>query len=774
MASGSEQGMSHPPAIRFDGWVLRMDTGELAKGDRKIRLQDQPLQILEELLRQPGELVTREQLIARLWPKGVVDFDTGLNSAMRKLRIALQDDVETPRYIETVPRKGYRFVGAIDPPAPAPPPATAVPASPTPALPYSPSRRTYLYVGGSVALLLIAAMTFFAIHRESTPTSRQSSSPTPSASLDQRTIAVLPFRAAAPGEPNEELALVVTDVLRNRLASIDGVISIATGSMARLADPNLDSRELGRKLHARFLLAGSTARLGDQISTEAELIDAASGVKLWSASFDHSARDLALLREAIVGRVAGDLHVSAAQPASPSSAPAAINLDAYLLYVRASQLMQSAEGLDQVNTAIELFRRATILDPTFARAYLSLGQVQLNADYLRQGQNPELVAEAKEALDRALEIDPALGEGWIERAARARNNDPVNAEKWYRKGLALAPSFGAGYAEFSRFLFSHHRKGEAIEMISRARQLDPLTPELYLMQAFMVMVSSSDVAAHDRLVREALTISPGYQPALDQLAESKYEYSGEFAQAIRLAEQAMSQEPASGSRSLAATMYLDLDDPAAAIAVLGKSPADVPAQVKIAQYQGNPKRAAELAWSIKDDYETAPVAPGAEALRDAAIATGDYAPVLKKLEARYAMQATDAEPRLWSRGIGLVYAHTLVLAGETQRGRKLATSILVQLEAESVGRLDNWFCRERAAAFAILGDDERALAELAIAQSMGKYYRWWYLAERDPLFAHLRSDPRFQALTEQARKHRAEQRALLEQMRSRGEVPKRG
>jgi hypothetical protein len=138
------------------------------------------------------------------------------------------------------------------------------------------------------------------------------------------------------------------------------------------------------------------------------------------------------------------------------------------------------------------------------------------------------------------------------------------------------------------------------------------------------------------------------------------------------------------------------------------------------------------------------------------------------------MQATEAEPRLWSRGIGLVYAHTLVLAGEPQRGRKLASSILVQLEAESVGRMENWFCRERAAAFAILGDDERTLAELAIAQQMGKYYRWWYLAELDPLYAHLRSDPRFRALTEQARKYRVEQRALLEQMRSKGEVPKRG
>ena len=100
--------------IRFDGWTVNFDSGEITRDGNTHRLQDQPLQILEELVSHPGEVVTREQLIARLWPKGVVEFDTGLNSAMRKLRIALGDDAETPRYIETLPRKGYRFIGRIE------------------------------------------------------------------------------------------------------------------------------------------------------------------------------------------------------------------------------------------------------------------------------------------------------------------------------------------------------------------------------------------------------------------------------------------------------------------------------------------------------------------------------------------------------------------------------------------------------------------------------------------------------------------------------------
>jgi DNA-binding winged helix-turn-helix (wHTH) protein/TolB-like protein len=752
--------MSHPRTTSFDGWVLRSDLGELAKDGRKIRLQDQPLQILDELLSRPGELVTREELIARLWPKGVVDFDTGLNSAVRKLRVALQDEADTPRYIETVPRKGYRFIGAIDLPAAEP--------APTPA---PRSRHTYRrYVAGGLAVLMVAGLAIFGLRREYAPATQMPAAALQPVSLDSRTIAVLPFRAATAGESNEMLALVVTDLVRDRLATFKGVMVIADGSAARMADPHLDTRETGRKLNARFLLRGSAARSGDQILTEVEFVDAGSGAQLWSTSFDSPVTAAAALRERIVERVATTLHVPPGPAVNNATAPASINLDAHQLYIRGQQLMSSPRP-DDANTALELFRRATILDPSFARGFVALAQALTQTG--DPANSPELLRDVNKSLDRALELNPALGEAWIERALLSHGSrDVAKAEEFYRRGIALAPSYVPGYGYFADFLFGQYRKGEAIEMIERARQIDPLSPELHQSQAFLLMVSSSDVAGHDRLLREALAIDPEFRPALIQLATSNYEYSDEFAEAIRLLEQAIALDPAGEGRSLAATVYLDLDDPVAAMAVLGKTPDYEAAEVKIAQYQRDPHRAAEQARSLTGYWQTGPIAPVAEAIRDDAIATGDYAPALKIFEERYSMMAGTG-PRVWSRGLGLVYAHTLVLAGETQRGRKLATSILVQLEAEAVGRTENWFCRERAAAFAVLGDDERALAELAIAQKMKKFYRWWYLAELDPLYAHLRSDPRFQQLAQQAKKHRAEQRALVEQMRRKGEVPKR-
>lgn len=170
----------------FDGWVLRADIGELTKDGCKTRLQEQPLQILDALLSQPGEVVTREHLIARLWPKGVVDFDTGLNSAVRKLRVALRDEADTPRYIETVPRKGYRFIGSIDPPVADANPRVDVASgaagdvSPLPPAVAPRGRRRgessearflrpLIYVALGAAAVLIVVAIVFGLRRESSP-----------------------------------------------------------------------------------------------------------------------------------------------------------------------------------------------------------------------------------------------------------------------------------------------------------------------------------------------------------------------------------------------------------------------------------------------------------------------------------------------------------------------------------------------------------------------------------------------------------------------------
>jgi DNA-binding winged helix-turn-helix (wHTH) protein/tetratricopeptide (TPR) repeat protein len=149
--------MDLPAEIHFDGWTLLRRSGELLRDGLRIRLQTQPLLVLEELLERPGELVTREQLIARLWPKGVVDFDTALNSAVRRLRTALGDHAETPRYIETVPRRGYRFIGRLDAPVVVPQAASAAPDAPRRSSTEAAPPRVRWWPSAAAVLVVVAA-----------------------------------------------------------------------------------------------------------------------------------------------------------------------------------------------------------------------------------------------------------------------------------------------------------------------------------------------------------------------------------------------------------------------------------------------------------------------------------------------------------------------------------------------------------------------------------------------------------------------------------------
>ena len=778
----------------FDGWLLRVDVGELEKDGRKIRLQDQPLQVLDELLSRPGELVTREELIARLWPKGVVDFDTGINSAVRKLRVALEDVGDTPRYIETIPRKGYRFIGTLDGPVPeaTPPHESASPIAGSPAVGLSPAseaaapasqsllqplsvspaprlRRIHLYLAAGLAAVVVAGGSIFLLRRESVSPSTQSAVHSTDRPLDARTLAVLPLRTAAADEAGLLLAQSVTDLIRNRLATFRNLVVIASNSTAGLTSSRDGLRATGERLHARYLVTGAVERAGEQLHLEVQLIDAGSGEQLWQTEFDRPLADVLQVREEIFQHVASVLDASVDPVGSNAPAPAAISLEAYQLYLRGQQLMAN-ETKEDVDKAIEKFRRATVLDPGFARAYVGLGQAQWLAYNYGGPAAPDLRLAAQNSIARALELNPALGEAWIERARWSR--DVQEAESQYRKGLEFAPNYGRGYSYFADFLFVQNRLGEAIDTIARARAIDPLTPDLYLNQAFMEIVARSDIEAHDRLVLQALEINPNYQPALRQLAESRWEYNGEFADAARLIERSLDLDPHfEDSRTLATHVYLDLGEAQSAIGVRGEGQME-PA-LEILQFQRDRRRVAELVRDLPSSalWFGGAFAIEAEALRDDAITRGDYAPALAKLEAAYATRPS-GRPLMWSRYQALVYAHVLVLAGQTERGRKLASSTLVMLDSQSVGRTQGWLARERAVGYMVLGEKERALDELAAAVVAKRFYRWWYTFELDPLFEPLHRDTRFMQLKEQVKKHCDEQRVLLEQMRTKGEVPR--
>lgn len=752
--------------IRFDSWALHRGVGELIRGEEKIRLQDQPLQILNELLEHPGELVTREQLIARLWPKGVVDYDTGINSAVRKLRVALQDTGDTPRYIETVPRKGYRFIGRIDteevPAAPTPVAIAPPPLPPAPRIP----RYSYIYVlGGLVAVAVVG----FLIWSKREPTTDAVSpvtvtAPTAKSQKDDRGLAVLPLKSAG----NDEailLASSVADLLRDRLARFAELTVISNRSAASLGTVADDAQAAGRKLRAQFVLHGNVERQAKQLRIALELTDAQTGKQLWAEKFERPVSELAAVREETAAQIARVLQLPAGAPGPASP----VNLEAYQLYVRGQKLMSSLRMAD-AEQAAALFQRATVLDPGFARAYLANGQALVLAHRAVTPDTPALLARIEKRYERALQLDPTLGEVWIERARALQ--DKNRAEELYRKGLALSPNYGVGYMRYSELLMSQARGGEAIEMIDRARRIDPMTPQLHMRKGFLLFVQRSDVAGNEALLREALEINPDFQVALLLLAESRHMWSGEFAEAVSLAERSIALDPDDElARTSAAIMYLDLDDPQAAEHVLRGVRARSEADVEIAKYRRDVRRAAEIAYGMEDDeWAAGPFSPLGEAICDAAAQGGDFARAIQVLESRY---ATGEGAVMKRRGVAVVYAVTLKLAGDAERSIRVAQNLLAVLSAEEVGRPKNWFSRERAALNAVLGQDAKAMEMLEDGQSMKRFARWWYTGELDPLYEHLHSEPRFKALVERAKQHRAQQRALLEKMRNEGTVPRR-
>ena len=221
-------------------------------------------------------------------------------------------------------------------------------------------------------------------------------------------------------------------------------------------------------------------------------------------------------------------------------------------------------------------------------------------------------------------------------------------------------------------------------------------------------------------------------------------------------------------------MYLDVDDPAAAQDVWW-SPPDAPPQLMpgISLYRGDTHGAAEVGKKLLATRGHPAHWLAARALRDEAVATGDFANAIAAVEPVYLQQKENWTRANADRRLAEAYASLLILAGRRQEGEHIARSCLARVEADEHGRPPHWFANESAPLYAMIGDDERALAELAAGQKLGHWSSWWYTADHDPIFAHLRQDLRFRTLADAAKKQRQQQRALVDEMRRKGEIPQR-
>src|SRR5690348_4697324 len=460
--------------IRFDGWHVDFASGEISKDGRTQRLQDQPLQILDELTRAPGEVVTRETLIARLWPKGVVEFDTGLNTAIRKLRSALGDDADTPRYIATLPRKGYRFVAQLTP-APAPPPVTA-PAPQSlaegPALNRrasdrrAPLKRLAWGFGSLAAALVLAVVAWNMPGKLFQADAAQAALPT---------IVVLPLVDMSIDQNEQSLCDGLTEELSNWLAHIPTLRVVARTSAFAFKGKNTDVRAIAKQLEASHVLEGSLRRSGDQLRITTQLIEASTGLHIWSKSFDLPLGDIFMIEDTVSRSVAEALHLELSSDTAEQWAqrqPA--RMEAYELYLlgKARQRKRTAE--DNIK-ATEFLRRAVETDPEFALAQVGLAETLLNSLSLNRAPLEDVAAEVEPLINRALAISPDLpdalaAKGWL----YTEEYKLAEAKVLLEKAIEGNPNDASSLRFLGNLYDRRAQPNEALANYSAAAKLDPL------------------------------------------------------------------------------------------------------------------------------------------------------------------------------------------------------------------------------------------------------------------------------------------------------------
>jgi TolB-like protein/DNA-binding winged helix-turn-helix (wHTH) protein/tetratricopeptide (TPR) repeat protein len=462
------------PPVRFGVYELDVRTGELRKGGTRIRLQEQPFQVLAALVERPGEVVTRDELRERLWPSGViVDFDHSLNKAVNKLRDALGDAADNPRFIETLPRRGYRFLVPVSDSVKRPNSVVDTDDVGHPA-------REVLEVSGFwskprilTGLAIVAmALGVMALWR----TWPAQAGPPPGRIM----LAVLPFRNLA-GSPDEDyFSDGLTEEMiaeLGRLTSDDRLGVIARTSAMHYKNTSRLVTEIGRELGVDYILEGSIRRAGRRVRITAQLVQIRDQTNLWSESYDRDLADVFAIQDDVASRIASSLALELLPPQRSSrvSAPTT-DIVAHEEYLK-GRFLWSKRTEDGLRGSLDHFQRAVAADPGYARGYVGLADsYNLLADYGALAP-ADALPRARGAALRALEIDPRLAEAHASLAwtTLVYDRDIASAEQGFRRAIALNPGYASAHQWYAFCLKAAGRHEEAMREVRRAQELDPLS-----------------------------------------------------------------------------------------------------------------------------------------------------------------------------------------------------------------------------------------------------------------------------------------------------------
>jgi TolB-like protein/DNA-binding winged helix-turn-helix (wHTH) protein/Tfp pilus assembly protein PilF len=448
--------------VRFGVFEADFRSGELRKSGVKVKLHAQPLAVLKILLERAGEIVTREEIQQKLWGNNTfVDFEHGLNKTINKLRDALSDNADTPRYIETLPRRGYRFIAPV-----------TIPTRAAENLESEPKSKSQFVRWAAVAfaLLLAGGIYWFGSRNRA-----QHAAAVPTKAM----LAVLPFENLSSDDSEDYFADGLTEEMIAQLGQLQptnlGVI--ARTSAMRYKHTKESIAQIGHELGVNYLLEGSVRLAGQRVRITAQLIQAGDQTHLWAESYETPLTDILKVQREIAERITESLRLELLPAQKQRVTEAHFDPEAYRKYLLG--LNESRKGtLDGFIKAVQDFKDAIAIDPQDARPYAALAEAY--SDAVPYYMAPQDAREPiRQAIQKALDLDPnsASAHSTMGDVALLFDWDWPAAKAQYDRALELNPNLAEAHLGYEIYLATLGRHDEAIAHARQAFLTDPLAVE---------------------------------------------------------------------------------------------------------------------------------------------------------------------------------------------------------------------------------------------------------------------------------------------------------